>query len=129
MTARTEGGRKKFCGGERTSRPGPGVGEVEEEEETEVAAVAEESEEAGGDLGEVKCEVRGPDLLRTRGGLLITTGETTGRPTLGTIEVAEEAVEEDGDLGEEEVLVEVEVVVVLTTGTETRREQKTLSEK
>ena len=101
---------------------------MEEEEETEVAAVGEESEEAGGDLEGVKCEVRGPDLLRTRGGLLITTGETTGRPTLGTIEVAEEAVEEDGELGEEEVLVEVEVVG-LTTGTETRREQKTLSEK
>ena len=76
--------------------------------------------------------MKGPDLLRTRGGLLITTGEMTGRLRLvGTSEVAEEEVEEDGEVGVEvEVLVLVMVEVEgLTTETETRREQKTLSEK
>ena len=104
------------------------MGEEEEEEEgTEVPAVAEELEEAGADLLEVKCEVRGPEVLQTRGGLLITTGEMTGRPRLGTTEVAEEEGEEDGEVV---VVEEVEVEVGdLTTETETRREQKTLSEK
>ena len=109
------------------------MGEEEEEEEgTEVPAVAEELEEAGADLLEVKCEVRGPEVLQTRGGLLITTGEMTGRPRLGTTEVAEEEGEEDGEVVvvEEVVVEEVEVEVGdLTTETETRREQKTLSEK
>ena len=98
----------------------------EEEEETEV--VAEEFEEAGGELEEVKCEVRGPDLVQTRGGLLTTTGAMIGRPSLGTAEVAEEAAEEDGAVVEEAVELEV-VGEGLTTETETRREQKTLSEK
>ena len=97
----------------------------EEEVGTEVPAVAEEFEEAEGDLEEVKCEVKGPELLQTRGGLLITTGEMTGRPRLGTTEVAEEEDEEDGEVG---VVVVVEVED-LTTETETRREQTTLSEK
>ena len=64
-------------------------------------AVVEEVVVAGGDLEEVKCEVRGPGLLRTRGGLLITTGEMTGRPRLGTTEVAEEADEADEEVGVE----------------------------
>ena len=98
----------------------------EEEEETEV--VVEEFEEAGGELEEVKCEVRGPDLVQTRGGLLTTTGEMIGRPSLGTVEVAEEAAAEDGAVVEEAVELEV-VGEGLTTETETRREQKTLSEK
>ena len=100
----------------------------EEEEENEVPAVVGEVAEGGGELGQGKCEVRGPEegLGWITGGPLNMTGEMTGgRQRLGTTEGAEVVVEELGE-GEEEVGVEVEA---LTTETETRRGRKTLSEK
>ena len=106
-----------------------------EEEGNEGPAGVGEVEEGGGELGQGKCEVRGPGegLGWITGGPLNMTGEMTGgRQRLGTTEGAEVVVEELGE-GEEEVGVEVEEVEVeveaLTTETETRRERKTSSEK
>ena len=81
--------------------------------------------------------MRGPEEDRgwTPGGQLTTTGGMTGRRRLGTTEVAGEAAVEVGEVEaveeEEELVVVVEVggLEALTTETETRREQKTLSEK
>ena len=79
--------------------------------------------------------MRGPEEDRgwTPGGQLTTTGGMTGRRRLGTTEVAEEAAVEVGEVEAEEeelvVVVEVGGLEALTTETETRREQKTLSEK
>ena len=79
--------------------------------------------------------MRGPEEDRgwTPGGQLTTTGGMTGRRRLGTTEVAGEAAVEVGEVGAEEeelvVVVEVGGLEALTTETETRREQKTLSEK
>ena len=74
--------------------------------------------------------MRGPEEDRgwTPDGQLTTTGGMTGRRRLGTTEVAEEAAVEDGAVVEEAVELEV-AGEGLTTETETRREQKTLSEK
>ena len=102
------------------------MAEEGENKENEVLAVVGEVEEAGGDLGEGKCEARGPGEVPgwTTGGPLSTTGEMTGgRPSFGTTEGAEVVVEEVGE-GEEE-----EEELVEATETETRRERRTSSEK